>query len=276
MESFCINCDANTTLLSLYIYIILFHIGVIACFVFLLSSDADGRLSAGTVGHVSKRQPAKVLSSCTTTHPWGYQHSSFSSRHQNDAPSVVLVSTCSTLVLLLHPSPLLTSFRHIRVNHHLPWIACVRVKAWAGHRPLPGNCSHLDSLQLISCDFFLLWSYFFSFGPGMDVPEAGKHGKKSTSQKLEDQKKVGKLFFFFLFDFCCLEICFFYLPLFALLFQKLPTLAFIDVHLYSHGSSGMLRCCSPELLPFLKKSRMCFQLLLLLFVFPLAPLPHIF
>lgn len=70
----------------------------------------------------------------------------------------------------------------------------------------------------------------------MDVPEAGKHGKKSTSQKLEDQKKVGKLFFFFLFDFCYLEIW--------------PTLAFIDVHLYSHGSSGMLRCCSPELLPF--------------------------
>lgn len=26
----------------------------------------------------------------------------------------------------------------------------------------------------------------------MDVPEASKHGKKSTSQKLEDQKKVGK------------------------------------------------------------------------------------
>ena len=26
----------------------------------------------------------------------------------------------------------------------------------------------------------------------MDVPESSKHGKKSTSQKLEDQKKVGK------------------------------------------------------------------------------------
>ncbi|TNN21705.1 hypothetical protein EYF80_068183 [Liparis tanakae] len=25
----------------------------------------------------------------------------------------------------------------------------------------------------------------------MDVPEAGRPGKKSTSQKLEDQKKVG-------------------------------------------------------------------------------------
>lgn len=34
----------------------------------------------------------------------------------------------------------------------------------------------------------------------MDVPEGSKHGKKSTSQKLEDQKKVGKLpcFLFFL------------------------------------------------------------------------------
>lgn len=33
----------------------------------------------------------------------------------------------------------------------------------------------------------------------MDVPEASKHGKKSTSQKLEDQKKVGKtLLCFFL------------------------------------------------------------------------------
>lgn len=38
----------------------------------------------------------------------------------------------------------------------------------------------------------------------MDVPEASKHGKKSTSQKLEDQKKVGKtLLFFFLFTFFC-------------------------------------------------------------------------
>lgn len=35
----------------------------------------------------------------------------------------------------------------------------------------------------------------------MDVPEAGKHGKKSTSQKLEDQKKVGKLLLFFSFFF---------------------------------------------------------------------------
>lgn len=29
----------------------------------------------------------------------------------------------------------------------------------------------------------------------MDVAEASKHGKKSTSQKLEDQKKVGYIFF---------------------------------------------------------------------------------
>lgn len=29
----------------------------------------------------------------------------------------------------------------------------------------------------------------------MDVAEASKHGKKSTSQKLEDQKKVGRIFF---------------------------------------------------------------------------------
>lgn len=29
----------------------------------------------------------------------------------------------------------------------------------------------------------------------MDVAEASKHGKKSTSQKLEDQKKVGQIFF---------------------------------------------------------------------------------
>lgn len=32
-------------------------------------------------------------------------------------------------------------------------------------------------------------------GPGMDVAEASKHGKKSTSQKLEDQKKVGRMLF---------------------------------------------------------------------------------
>lgn len=36
----------------------------------------------------------------------------------------------------------------------------------------------------------------------MDVPEASKHGKKSTGQKLEDQKKVGKTFLFcFFFSF---------------------------------------------------------------------------
>lgn len=31
----------------------------------------------------------------------------------------------------------------------------------------------------------------------MDVVEASKHGKKSTSQKLEDQKKVGQIWIFF-------------------------------------------------------------------------------
>lgn len=36
----------------------------------------------------------------------------------------------------------------------------------------------------------------------MDVAEASKHGKKSTSQKLEDQKKVGRIFvFYFIFFF---------------------------------------------------------------------------
>lgn len=49
-----------------------------------------------------------------------------------------------------------------------------------------------------------LWSYSLS-GPGMDVAEASKHGKKSTSQKLEDQKKVGRIFFEY-----CLHIALFY------------------------------------------------------------------
>lgn len=281
-ESFCINCD--TLLFSVYIYIFfLFHIGVIACFVFLLSSDADGHLSAGTAGHVSKREPAKVLSSCSTTRPWGHQHCSFRSRHQNDAASVVPVSTCSTPVLLLHPSPLLTSLRHIRVNRHLPWIACVRVKAWAGHRPLPGNCSHLDSLQFISCDFFFFFYsgvIFFLFGPGMDVPEAGKHGKKSTSQKLEDQKKVGKTFLLFSFWLSLPWNLLLLSPAVCAAFPKIANfwLAFIDfIDFYrcpivSARWFGMLRCCSPELLPFWKKKKK----LLLLSVFPLAPLPHIF
>lgn len=39
----------------------------------------------------------------------------------------------------------------------------------------------------------------------MDVAEASKHGKKSTSQKLEDQKKVGRIFFEY-----CLHIALFY------------------------------------------------------------------
>lgn len=45
----------------------------------------------------------------------------------------------------------------------------------------------------------LLWSYSL-LGPGMDVPETSRHGKKSTSQKLEDQKKVWMLFFHILLD----------------------------------------------------------------------------
>lgn len=39
----------------------------------------------------------------------------------------------------------------------------------------------------------------------MDVAEASKHGKKSTSQKLEDQKKVGRIFFKY-----CSHIALFY------------------------------------------------------------------
>lgn len=43
----------------------------------------------------------------------------------------------------------------------------------------------------------LVWSYP-AFGPGMDVPEASRHAKKSTCQKLEDQKKVDKSLLFFI------------------------------------------------------------------------------
>lgn len=68
----------------------------------------------------------------------------------NDAPSVASPSAAS---------PFAVFSQHICISRHLPWIACVRVRAWAGHRPLPGNSSHLDSLHLISCDFF----FFFFF-----------------------------------------------------------------------------------------------------------------
>lgn len=50
----------------------------------------------------------------------------------------------------------------------------------------------------------------------MDVPEASKHAKKSTSQKLEDQKKVGKTLLFsplpFRFFFHLLPLCVCVLP----------------------------------------------------------------
>lgn len=80
------------------------------------------------------------------------------------------------------------------------------MKARAGRRPLSANCSHQDHLQLFFFFFsvIFLWSYSLS-GPGMDVAEASKHGKKSTSQKLEDQKKVGRIFFE-----CCLHITLFF------------------------------------------------------------------
>lgn len=56
----------------------------------------------------------------------------------------------------------------------------------------------------------LFWSYPV-FGPGMDVPEASKHAKKSTCQKLEDQKKVGKslLFFCHFFEYASFLLFFF-------------------------------------------------------------------
>lgn len=58
----------------------------------------------------------------------------------------------------------------------------------------------------------------------MDVPEAGKHVKKSTSQKLEDQKKVIKQKNLILPSFSLqLEIGFFYLLMFVLLLQKKTT-----------------------------------------------------
>lgn len=83
------------------------------------------------------------------------------------------------------------------------------MKARAGRRPSSANYSHQDPLQLFF--FFSVifrWSYSLS-GPGMDVAEASKHGKKSTSQKLEDQKKVGAIFceysFFFSIFFLFLQ-----------------------------------------------------------------------
>ncbi|TNM91487.1 hypothetical protein fugu_019867 [Takifugu bimaculatus] len=73
----------------------------------------------------------------------------------------------------------------------MPWITCVRIKARAGRRPSSANCSHPDPLQLFFFFFPLSFRWSYSLpGPGMDVAEASKHGKKSTSQKLEDQKKI--------------------------------------------------------------------------------------
>ena len=75
----------------------------------------------------------------------------------------------------------------------------------------------------------------------MDVPEASKHGKKSTSQKLEDQKKVGNNFAVFIFF---LKICISYLPLLCVraVFQKKSLLAFAVFQLYVCGSQGMEAC----------------------------------
>lgn len=168
-------------------------------------SDAEGNLTAAFSGHIYKS------SSLVSVGPTG---------------------SISAVILLVHlPKRCLLSslclrhfttchwWEHICISRHLPWIACVRVRAWAGHRPLPENSSHLDSLSWfpVIFFFFLLWSYFLflTFVPGMDVPEAGKHVKKSTSQKLEDQKKV-IIFFFALSLCCCGTFLFFYLVMFVL------------------------------------------------------------
>lgn len=124
-----------------------------------LSSDVEGSLSAAARGHVQKRVQAKLLFQRAAARLRDPSAPLLrSSARPNDAPSVASPFASSPLVLLRRRS------EHICVSRHLPWIACVRVRAWAGHRPLPGNSSHLDSLRLISCHFFffLLWSYFFS------------------------------------------------------------------------------------------------------------------
>lgn len=86
----------------------------------------------------------------------------------------------------------------------------------------------------------------------MDVPEASKHGKKSTVQKLEDQKKVGRIYLLSL-DFLS-AVC---------------VSAFAVFHLYLRHFLHRLVCCSLH-----KRENMLVQLLLLS-KFPVAPLLHI-
>lgn len=91
----------------------------------------------------------------------------------------------------------------------------------------------------------------------MDVPESSKHGKKSTSQKLEDQKKVGKSSVFilpsllsnallFIFSCCvcvCMRAAFFFFN------KRRFALASAGFQLQMHvEAKGMKVCLSPGLL----------------------------
>lgn len=130
----------------------------------------------------------EALTSVPSGHHWKYFHQKGSH-----------ASFCRLFCLRLapgKPSKHHQYFKNNSGNLRMPWITCVRIKARAGRRPSSANCSHPDPLQLFFFFFPLSfrWSYFLP-GPGMDVAEASKHGKKSTSQKLEDQKKVGLIFF---------------------------------------------------------------------------------
>lgn len=94
----------------------------------------------------------------------------------------------------------------------------------------------------------------------MDVPESSKHGKKSTSQKLEDQKKVGKSSMFilpsllsnallFIFS-CCACVCVHAAYFFNFFFNKRRfALASAGFQLQMHVEvKGMKVCLSPGLL----------------------------
>lgn len=144
--------------------------------------------------HWGRNKPNCCLHAKVDNLQTGRRHqSSLCSSYHNEP---LLVAFCLNLAIFSANRAFSFYFDH--TYQPLGWIACVRAKALAGHRLLLSNCS-LDSgpkwIVFNLLHVIIFWSYLF--GSGMDVPEASKHGKKSTSQKLEDQKKVGDRFLSF-------------------------------------------------------------------------------
>lgn len=138
-------------------------------------------------------------------------------------------------------------------NQHLLWIACVRMKAWAGHGPSSASCSRLDSLQLASCEFTLELFFIWTRDGCTGSQQAWQEVNKS---KAGGPEKGWQNFPFYSFFY---KMHFFHLLLLYVsvcgCIKKPLALSFAVFQLYVSGSQRMKVCLSPGLLFSLQKAQ---------------------